>query len=67
MATGRKNSPQVASHPRLEVPTPAVRSLQVYAIDPSSGKNSGNQVTVQVPWERTCTRTNRTQDRSHRL
>ncbi len=28
-----------------------MRSLQVYAIDPSSGKYSGNQVTVRVPWE----------------
>jgi len=35
----------------LEVPTPTVRSLQVYAIDPSSGKYSGNQVTVRIPWE----------------
>lgn len=28
-----------------------MRSLQVYAIDPSSGKYSGNQVTVRVPGE----------------
>jgi hypothetical protein len=51
MARKKKNSLQVASHPRLEVPTPAMRSLQVYGIDPSSGKYSGNQVTVRVSWE----------------
>jgi hypothetical protein len=28
-----------------------MRSLQVYVIDPSSGKYSGNQVTQRVPWE----------------
>ena len=28
-----------------------MRSLRVYSIDPSSGKYSGNQVTVRVPWE----------------
>jgi len=51
MATKKKNSPQAKSHQLLEVPTPTVRSLQVYAIDPSSGKYSGNQVTVRIPWE----------------
>ena len=33
------------------MPTPAVRSLQVYAVDPSVGKNAGNRATVHVPWE----------------
>jgi hypothetical protein len=47
----KKNSPQAKSHSQLEVPAPPMRSLQVYAIDPSSGKYSGNQVTVRVPWE----------------
>jgi hypothetical protein len=47
----KKNSPQAKSHSRLTVPTPSTRSLQVYAIDPSSGRYSGNQVTVRVPWE----------------
>jgi hypothetical protein len=28
-----------------------MRSLQVYAIDPSSGKYSENQVKVRIPWE----------------
>jgi hypothetical protein len=51
MATSKKDSPQAASHSQLEVPSPPTRSLQVYAIDPSSGKYSGNQVTVPVPWE----------------
>ena len=46
-----KNSPQAKSHSKLTVPTPSTRSLQVYAIDPSSGRYSGNQVTVRVPWE----------------
>jgi hypothetical protein len=47
----KKNSPQAKSHSQLTVPTPSTRSLQVYAIDPSSGRYSGNQVTVRVPWE----------------
>jgi len=51
MAGKKRNSSQSTSQPQLEVPTPSVRSLQVYAIDPSSGKYSGNQVTVRVPWE----------------
>src|SRR5580700_9689666 len=46
-----KNSPQAKLHSKLTVPTPSTRSLQVYAIDPSSGRYSGNQVTVRVPWE----------------
>jgi hypothetical protein len=52
MATKKKSFPQATSHSQLEVPPPPTRSLQVYAIDPSSGKYSGNQVTVRVPWER---------------
>jgi len=52
MATSKKNSPQAAFRSQLEVPPPPTRSLQAYAIDPSSGKYSGNQVTVRVPWER---------------
>ena len=36
---------------RLQVPPPAVRSLKVYAVDPSFGKNVGNSTTVHVPWE----------------
>jgi hypothetical protein len=28
-----------------------VRALQVYAVDPSTGKNAGNETTVHVPWE----------------
>src|SRR5262249_28588218 len=35
----------------LEVPTPVVRSLQVYAVDPSTGKNAYNETVVHVPWE----------------
>jgi competence protein ComEC len=47
----KKHSPQAKSHSQLPVPTPSTRSLHVYAIDPSSGRYSGNQVTVRVPWE----------------
>jgi len=47
----KKDSSQAKSHSQLTVPTPTTRSLQVYAIDPSSGRYSGNQVTVRVPWE----------------
>ena len=39
------------SKSRLEVPTPVLRALQVYAVDPSTGKNAGNETTVHVPWE----------------
>ena len=46
----RKRNPPSASS-RWEVPTPAVRTLQVYAVDPSTGKNAGNVTTVHVPWE----------------
>lgn len=52
MATQKNDSPPAAAgRPRLEVPRPPVRSLQVYAVDPSAGKYSGNRVTVRVPWE----------------
>jgi hypothetical protein len=52
MATQKNDSPRVrARRARLDVPTPPTRSLQVYAIDPSSGRYSGNQITVRVPWE----------------
>jgi hypothetical protein len=49
MPNGRKRTRSASS--RLEVPTPVVRSLQVYAVDPSTGKNAGNKTTVHVPWE----------------
>src|SRR5258708_17330064 len=42
---------QQSRDPQLSVPLPPTRSLQVYAVDPSAGKYSGNHVTVQVPWE----------------
>ncbi|MDT7768805.1 MAG: hypothetical protein QOI30_1813 [Mycobacterium sp.] len=42
---------QQTRDPQLSVPLPPTRSLQVYAVDPSAGKYSGNHVTVQVPWE----------------
>jgi hypothetical protein len=35
----------------LIVPTPVSRQLQVYAVDPSSGKAADNEITVSVPWE----------------
>jgi hypothetical protein len=38
-------------NPDLHVPTPVSRKLQVYAVDPSSGKASDNEITVSVPWE----------------
>lgn len=36
----------------LNVPTPVLRKLQVYGVDPSSGKSADNQITLAVPWER---------------
>src|SRR5277367_1381264 len=36
---------------RLSIPEPPMRSLQVYAVDPSTVKYSDNEVTVRVPWE----------------
>jgi hypothetical protein len=52
MVRRKKSSPKGnARYPWLDVPTPVLRSLQVYAIDPSEGKYSGNLVTVHVPWE----------------
>jgi hypothetical protein len=52
MVMRKKSSPKGnARYPWLDVPTPVLRSLQVYAIDPSEGKYSGNLVTVHVPWE----------------
>src|SRR3984957_10015240 len=53
MATQENDSQHNATrHPQLKVPCPPTRSLQVYAVDPSTGKYSGNQITVRVPWER---------------
>lgn len=46
-----KNPTQSNSHSKVIVPTPSTRSLKVYAIDPSPGRYSGNQVTVRVPSE----------------
>jgi hypothetical protein len=37
--------------PALNVPTPVTRKLQVYAVDPSSGRAANNQIIVSVPWE----------------
>jgi hypothetical protein len=52
MATRENDSPdRNARRLRLSVPTPRTRSLQVYAVDPSSGRYSGNETTVLVPWE----------------
>ena len=52
MATRKKSSAATAKHyPWLNVPTPSVRALQVYAIDPSTGNFSRNYMTVHVPWE----------------
>src|SRR5579864_1112631 len=49
MAKGMKGTHSVSSG--LQVPEPVVRSLQVYAVDPSIGKNRDNETTVHVPWE----------------
>ena len=52
MVNRKKSSPRGnARYPWLDVPTPATRELQVYAIDPSAGKYSRNWITLQVPWE----------------
>lgn len=51
MAARGKGS-QDKRYPWLKVPTPAVRALQVYAIDPSSGRYADNCSTVHVPWEK---------------
>jgi hypothetical protein len=42
---------KTAQSPRLSVPVPPTRSLQVYAVDPSTGKYSNNEIIVRVPWE----------------
>jgi len=50
MPKGKKSTRSVSSS--LEVPTPAVRALKVYTVDPSTGKNAAsNEATVHVPWE----------------
>lgn len=53
MAARKKGSGSQDKHyPWLDVPTPTVRALQVYAIDPSVGRYSRNCMTVHVPWEK---------------
>jgi hypothetical protein len=54
MATQESRSPDKdAKRSPLGVPTPTTRSLQVYAVDPSTGRHrySSNEIIVQVPWE----------------
>jgi hypothetical protein len=45
------SSPKTPEFSRLAVPEPLTRSLQVFSVDPSTGKYSDNEVTVRVPWE----------------
>jgi hypothetical protein len=50
MSKGKKSISSTSSG--LELPTPTVRALKVYTVDPSAGKNSAdNETTVHVPWE----------------
>ena len=53
MATRDYDPPKGTKRSPLSVPTPPTRSLQVYAVDPSMGKNryASNKIIVQVPWE----------------
>src|SRR5690242_11387537 len=51
-ARGKGSLSKDKRYPWLKVPTPAVRALQVYAIDPSSGRYADNCSTVHVPWEK---------------
>jgi hypothetical protein len=53
MASSENASPGKNAHyPWMNLPLPATRALQVYAIDPSAGRYSGNRTTVHVPWEK---------------
>lgn len=53
MAMRDHDPPKNTKRSPLRVPTPPTRSLQVYAVDPSTGKNryASNKIIVQVPWE----------------
>jgi hypothetical protein len=53
MASPATKSTSAASgtHTVLAVPTPVYRELQVYPIDPSTGRYAGNETTLRVPWE----------------
>lgn len=51
MAKEKTSSAKEKRYPWLKIPLPAVRALQVYAIDPSTGNFLRNYMTVHVPWE----------------
>lgn len=53
MAARDHDPPKNKKRSPLSVPTPPTRSLQVYAVDPSTGKNryASSKIIVQVPWE----------------
>ena len=51
MAKRKRPAAAGTTSARLKVPAPVFRSLQVYGVDPSTGKNAGNGTTVRVPWE----------------
>lgn len=44
-------SPSSRFSAQRAVPKPAFRSLQVYAFDPSRGRNYGNYMTLRIPFE----------------
>jgi hypothetical protein len=46
-----QRSAYVSSQP-VEIEPPALRPLKVYAFDPSQGKNLGNEMTLQVRYEK---------------
>lgn len=48
----KSSAPKAQKYPWLNVPTPSVRALQVYAFDPSFGGYAGNFSTVHMPWEK---------------
>ena len=54
MATRGKDAIRATTSPRqrLEVPTPPARSLQVYAIDPSTGDTRRTHMTSRFPGSR---------------
>ncbi len=49
--TSSNSLTQKAAYPWLELETPAVRTLKVYALDPSAGNYVGNVMSVKIKWE----------------
>lgn len=45
-------TPAAAAYPWMELEQPPVRTLKVYALDPSAGNYIGNVMSVRIKWER---------------